>query len=126
MRYDYEGAAGLNHTVVPDEMLKLGTGYTWDYGTAAIFVTHFGTPPIIESSLVVNPEPETVSLLSANVRLDISERLGLNRGQSFVTLRAENLLDEEGYVPPLAYTGVPNSFPYGPGRTVYLGLEVSF
>jgi outer membrane receptor for ferrienterochelin and colicins len=126
MHYDYEGAPGLNHTVVPDEMLKLGTGYTWDHGTAAIFVTHFGTPPIIQSPLMVNPEPEAVDLVSLNVRFDVSERIGLKKGQAFVTLRGENLLDDEVYVPTLAYTGSPNSFPYGPGRTFYAGFEVNF
>ncbi len=126
MRYDYEGAAGLNHTVVPDEMWKLGSGYTWDWGTAAVFMTHFGTPPIIASSVTVNPEPDAVNLLSANVRFDVSRWIGLETGQSFVTLRGENLLDEEAYVPTLAYSGVPNSFPYGSGRMLYLGVEVNF
>jgi outer membrane receptor for ferrienterochelin and colicins len=126
MTYDYEGVAGLNHTVVPDEMLKLGTGYTWDGGSAALFMTHFGTPPVVESAVVVNPEPESVSLLSANVRLDVSRWVGLDNGQAFVTLHGENLLDEEVYVPTLAYSGVPNSFPYGAGRTLYLGVEMHF
>jgi outer membrane receptor for ferrienterochelin and colicins len=126
MRYDYEADVGLDMTVVPDEMLKLGTGYTWGWGTAAVFCTHFGMPPSVESPLVVNPESEGVTLVSVNVRLDVSEWIGLNKGQSFVTLRGENLLDEEVYVPTLTYIGVPNSFPYGPGRTVYLGVEVNF
>jgi len=107
-------------------MLKLGAAYTWDWGSAAIFYTHFGTPPLVESPLVVNPEPEAMDLVSVNVRLDVSEWIGLKKGQSFVTLRGENLLDEEVYAPTLTYIGVPNSFPYGAGRTVYLGVEVNF
>jgi outer membrane receptor for ferrienterochelin and colicins len=126
MHYDYEADPGLDQTVVPDEMLKVGMAYTWDWGSAAVFVTHFDTPPIIESPLMVNPEPEAVDLVSLNVRFDVSERIGLKKGQAFVTLRGENLLDDEAYVPTLAYIGVPNSFPYGPGRTFYVGLEVRF
>jgi outer membrane receptor protein involved in Fe transport len=86
----------------------------------------FGTPPIIESPVVVNPAPEAMNLVSVNVRLDVSAWVGLDKGQSIVTLRAENLFDEEVYAPPLAFVGVPNSFPYGPGRTIYLGLEMNF
>jgi outer membrane receptor for ferrienterochelin and colicins len=126
MRYDYEADPGLDQTVVPDQMLKVGTAYTWDWGSAAVFCTHFGEPPTVESPLVVNPEPEAMDLVSLNVRFDVSEWLGLDKGQSFVTLRGENLLDEDVYAPTLGFIGVPNSFPYGAGRTLYLGVEVNF
>jgi len=118
--------AGLNHTVVPGNMLKVGSGYTWDWGTAAVFMTCFGTPPVVQSPVTVNPEPDAVSLLSANVRFDVSRWMGLEKGQSFVTLHGENLLDDEVYVPTMAFSGSPNSFPYGAGRMVYLGVEVNF
>jgi outer membrane receptor protein involved in Fe transport len=117
---------GPTPSVAPEDMLKAGTGCTWDWGTAAVFCSHFGKPPTIESPLVVNPEPEALNLISLNVRFDVSRPMGLRKGQSFVTLRIENLLDEEIYAPTFAYIGVPNSFPYGPGRTFYVGLEVSF
>jgi outer membrane receptor for ferrienterochelin and colicins len=126
LHYDYEAGGCVDYTAAPDEMWKLGTAYTWNWGSAAVFLTHFGTPPVVESPLVVNPEPEAVDLVSVNVRFDVSEWLGLNKGQSFVTLRGENLLDEEVYAPTLTYIGVPNSFPYGPGRTLYVGIEMSF
>jgi outer membrane receptor protein involved in Fe transport len=117
---------GLNPSVVPDNMAKFGTAYTWNWGTASIFYSYFGTPPTIASPIVVNPEPEAANLLSANVRIDISEWLGPKKGQSTLTLRAENILNEKIHVPTMAYTGSPNSFPYGPGATFYAGLAIHF
>jgi outer membrane receptor protein involved in Fe transport len=75
---------------------------------------------------VVNPKPESVNLLNLNVDLDISKNMGLAKGQSTLTLRIENLLDEEIYLPTFGYLGIPNSFPSGPGRTWYIGIKVQF
>jgi outer membrane receptor for ferrienterochelin and colicins len=126
MHQENEADVGLNPSVVPENMAKFGTAYTWDGGSASIFYSHFGTPPSISSPLVVNPEPEALNLVSLNVRIDVSKWVGLDKGQSILTLRAENLLDEEIYVPTFAYVGSPNSFPYGPGITFYGGLLVNF
>lgn len=52
--------------------------------------------------------------------------MGMKKGQSILTLKGENLLDEEIYVPPMAYAGIPDSLPNGPGRTFYAGLEIHF
>jgi hypothetical protein len=118
--------AGLNPSVVPDNMAKFGAAYTGNWGTASIFYCYFGTPPSITSPLVVNPEPEAVNLLSTNVRIDTSEWLGPKKGQSTMVFRVENLLNEKIHVPTMAYTGSPNSFPYGPGRTFYAGLQLKY
>jgi len=116
----------VNHTVVPENMAKLGTAYTWKGGTASVFYTYFGTPPRIASPVMVNPTPEKLNLVSLNLRFDVSKWLRLDKGQSILSLRAENLLDEEVYVPTMVYAGVPNTFPYGPGATFYAGLKVDF
>ncbi len=116
---------GLNPSVIPDIMAKLGMGYSWEKGSASIFCTHFGTPPHISSPVVVNPAPEKITLVSANLRIDVSERLGLKKGRSILTLRAENIFNEKVYVPTFAYTGSPNSFPYGPGATFYAGFTLN-
>ncbi len=123
---EHDADAGIDHTVVPETMFKLGTAYTWDWGTAALFYTYFGTPPRVDSPLVVNPEPESVNLVSVNIDIDTSRWMGLKDKQCVLTLRAENLLDEEIYVPTRAYTGLPNSFPYSPGMTFYAGLTYHF
>jgi len=104
--------------------LSQSTGYTWDWGSASIFYSYFGTPPRIYSPLVVNPSPKPLNLVTVNVRLDASSSLGFKKGQTIVTLRVENLFNEKVHVPTFSYTGSPNSFPYGPGITFYAGLMV--
>ena len=73
---------------------------------------------------MVNPKPKALNLVNANLDLDMSKWIGLKKGQTIVTFRVENLFDKKIYVPTLAYSGTPNSFPYGPGRTFYIGLEL--
>jgi outer membrane receptor protein involved in Fe transport len=126
MHQENEADAGLSPSVVPENMAKVGAAYTWEGGSAAIFYSYFGTPPRIASPLVVNPEPESLNLVSLNVRIDASEWTGLDKGRFILTLRAENLLDEKVYAPTFAYTGSPNSFPYGPGITFYGGFAFYF
>jgi outer membrane receptor protein involved in Fe transport len=86
----------------------------------------FGEPPHIDSPLMVNPKPESINLINLNVDLDFSKCINLAKGQSILTLRVENLLDEKINVPTFSYLGVPNSFPSGPGRTWYVGVKVRF
>ncbi len=126
LHQENEEDEGLNPSVVPEDMFKFGTAYSWDWGTTSIFWSYFGVPPDIDSPLVVNPEPESLNLVTMNTLIDVSKLMGLDKGQASLTLRVENLFDEEIYVPTFAYIGVPNSFPYGPGRTFYCGLKVSF
>lgn len=118
--------ADINPTIVPDTMLKLGTAYTWDWGSAAVFWSHFGTPPRIASAVTGNPKPQALDLVSLNVRIDVSRWTGMEKGSSFLTLRGENLLDEEIFVPTMTYAGYPNSLSNGAGRTFYAGLELYF
>jgi len=135
MHQDNQTDEGLNPSVVPEYMFKFGTAYTWDWGTASLFCSHFGEPPDIYypslsppfgSTLMVNPEPEELNLVNMNLDLDISKWMGLNKGQSTFTFRVENIFDEEICVPTLAYSGTPNSFPYNAGRTFYCGLKMNF
>jgi len=128
MHQENEAKAGLNPTVVPENMAKVGMAYAWDWGTASVFYCLFGNPPEVSfpTTLVANPEPEAVSLLNMNVDIDLSKWTRLAKGQSTLTLRIENLLDEEIYAPTFAYTGSPNSFPFGPGRTFFAGLKLRF
>jgi len=126
---------GINPSVVPKNMAKLGTAYIWDWGTVSLFYCHFGKPPKtyfpslpdpFGSTLVVNPKPEALNLLNLNIDIDLSKWMGLKKGQSIFTFRLENLLDEKIHVPTLAYSGTPNSFPYNAGRTFYAGFKINF
>jgi outer membrane receptor for ferrienterochelin and colicin len=116
----------LNPSTAPDYMVKLGTGYTWDWGTAAFAYTHFGKPPRLATEVVVNPEPEALNLISFNVRLDTAHWFGGPKGRSILTLRVENLLDEDIWVPEFNRGGNPNSLLDAPGLTAYAGLTVNF
>jgi outer membrane receptor protein involved in Fe transport len=119
---------GLNPTAAPENMFKMGTAYTWDWGSASLFYVLFGKPPQIRypTTLVVNPEPKAVNLVNFNLDLDMYKWTGFKKGCSILTFRIENLFNEKIYVPTLAYAGTPNSFPYGPGRMWFLGLKIIF
>ncbi|OHB64171.1 MAG: hypothetical protein A2Y77_11400 [Planctomycetes bacterium RBG_13_62_9] len=67
-----------------------------------------------------------MTLVSLNIRIDPYKWIDCKKGRCMVTLRGENLLNEETYAPTFAYVGVPNSFPYPTGMTVYAGLAVYF
>jgi outer membrane receptor protein involved in Fe transport len=130
-----KGQGDINPTVVPENMFKLGTAYTWDWGTVSLFYVLFGKgpenyfpslPAPFGSTLMANPEPEAINLLNFNLDLDLYKWTGFKKGQAIFTFRIENLFDEKVYVPTLAYSGTPNSFPYGPGRTFYGGLRINF
>jgi outer membrane receptor for ferrienterochelin and colicins len=122
MYQDNEADTGLAPSYVPEKMAKLGTDYTWDGGSAAIFCTHFGTPPKVSNPISGNPGTEAASLVSLNVRLDVSHWLDCPKGRAILILRGENLLDEDVYVPSFG----SGYFPYGPGRTFYAGLDTHF
>lgn len=110
----------------PEYMVKLGTGYTWDWGMASLFMSHYAKPPRLKTELVVNPEPDALSLLSLNLDVDPAEWLGMDPGRSRISFRVENLLNEEINVVEFNRGGRPNSIPDGPGRTFFLGLTLNF
>jgi len=114
----------LNPSTVPDYMVKFGTGYEWDYGTASLFYSYFAKPPRLASEVVVNPEPGALSLLSLNVRIDPSKWLDIPKGRANLMFRVENFLNEEIWVPEFNRGGNPNSLRDGPGRTFYIGFEL--
>lgn len=120
---------GLNPTVVPDHMAKIGTGYTWQLGSASLFYTYYSAPPLIYipgTTSYYNPNPKPVHLISANLRCDLATWSLAPEGRAIATLRVENLLDQDRTIPTLAYTGSPNSFPGGAGITWYAGMELNF
>jgi outer membrane receptor protein involved in Fe transport len=121
--------AGINPSVVPEKMAKVGAAYTWQNGSASIFYSYFGTPPQINIpgvTSVVNDKPEAINLLNMNVQMDVSKWMGFKKRRSILTLRAENILNEKVNVPTFAYAGSPNSFPYGPGTTFFAGMTIHF
>ncbi len=63
-----------------------------------------------------------MTLISMNVRLDLAKWFGGPKEKTILTLRGENLLNQEVYAPN---PGAP-SYPYSPGVSFYAGLVVSF
>jgi outer membrane receptor protein involved in Fe transport len=126
MHQENDDEVGVNPTVVPENMLKIGTSYDWGWGSLSAFLTHFGEPPHIFDSVISNPKPEPVSLISMNLSVDVSKWLGLKEAKSTFTFKVENLCDDDVYAPTFAYTGSPNSFPYNAGRTFYAGIKITF
>jgi outer membrane receptor for ferrienterochelin and colicins len=126
MYQDNKETSDLNYSTAPDYMFKMGTGYSWDYGNASIFYSHFAKPPRLASEVVVNPEPEALNLITMNVNLDMAHWLDIPKGRSNLEFRIENLLNKEIYVPEFNRGGNPNSLPDGPGTTFYAGLTVKF
>lgn len=124
-QWNYE-TDDLVPTTAPDFMVKLGTGYSWEWGTTAVFCTHFGEPGTLATAAVVNPEPEALSLLSLNARLDMAHWLGGPKDRTILTFKVENLLDQDIWVPEFNRGGHPNSLPDGPGTSVFGGLEYRF
>lgn len=126
MHQENEHSSDINPSVVPEDMLKFGTAYTWDWGSAALFYSFFSKPPRLGTEVVVNPEPDALSLLSLNVRIDPSRWLDVPKGRAILTFKAENIFDEDVFVPEFQRDGNPNSLPDAPGRTFYAGLMMHF
>jgi outer membrane receptor for ferrienterochelin and colicins len=123
-----KGDPGVNPTVAPENMFKLGTSYAWDWGNVSLFYILFGKPPKLyfPTTLVANPETKAINLFNLNLDLDLYKWTGFKKGRAIFMFRIENLFNEKIYVPTFAYSGSPNSFPYGPGRTCYAGLRINF
>ncbi|MCP4345120.1 MAG: TonB-dependent receptor [Desulfobacterales bacterium] len=113
-------------TYSPEIMVKLGAYYQFGSGiTAGIFNSYYEAPPasgeagskIIRSDR--NPDAESVNLLSANISYKSRTKVPFE-----ITLYVQNLLDEDYYF--TAYALMLDSFPMGPGRTIYGKFSVSF
>ncbi len=124
MHQDNEASVGTSLPVTPNNMAKLGLAYNWGEGSAALSYVYYGTPQAGASPVVLGPQPEAVHLVSLNVRVDASKWVGRQKGSTVLTLRAENILDDQVYVPTLG--GGPSSYPYGSGIGLYAGLTVNF
>ncbi|MBN1845670.1 MAG: TonB-dependent receptor [Sedimentisphaerales bacterium] len=116
----------INPSTVPNNMLKAGTGYAWDWGSVGLFYAFYGNPPHLATENVVNPEPDELHLASLNVRIDPSQWLGCEKDRVLLTFKVENIFNEKIHVPEFNRGGQPNSLPDGPGITVYGGLTIRF
>lgn len=130
--YQYgESDTGIDDpTFYPNWMAKIGVIYEADSWSLGMFKSTYGTPEDIRNTdptvAEVNPQPESYSLLSANLNVDVNEVAGLRQSPEIIfTLYGENLLDEDVYFPDFNRQNV-NSFPIESGRAVFGRLTVKF
>ncbi len=122
--HDSTQTSNLNPSTVPHNMFKVGTAYSWEWGSAALFYTFFSDPPRLASEVVRNPAPDDMHLISVNLRVDPSHFLDIPRGHATLVLRGENLADNDIWTPEFNRGGVPNTLPQSGGATFYAGLEI--
>jgi outer membrane receptor protein involved in Fe transport len=108
---------------------KLGFSYTSPYGLSfGVFNIYNSTPPDVilrfPERNIVNPVPHAFNLLSANIRLDISQLFKIRNDITF-NIRGENLLNEEIYTAEWVRSRI-NSIPGKPGRRIYFGVQFDF
>jgi len=118
---DQNGAE--NVTPVPNRGIKTGLSYDReDDWTLGVFNIYSG-PLDPRYAGVINPSQQPHNTLGANLRVDLSRRLGWN-GKSGLALlvHGTNLLNERVWLP--AWGGLPDTIPFNRGRTVYFGLEL--
>jgi outer membrane receptor protein involved in Fe transport len=72
---------------------------------------------------IVNPIPSSFNLLSLNTEYNMSNLLKQLNTDVFLTLRVENLLDEDMHTAEWV-RGRINSIPTRPGRRVFLGVKM--
>ena len=122
-QFHITGNQSGNVTPIPDFGAKAGLSYESGGLTAGLFDVYEG--PINGYSGALNPKPGAFSLLSVNLRLDVSKYLhaGSRMGIALVG-HAENLANATVWLPD--WKDVPgDSIFVNQGRTIYAGIEVS-
>jgi outer membrane receptor for ferrienterochelin and colicin len=121
-QFNISGAGGQAITPVPNFGAKAGLSYESSDGiTAGLFDVYEG--PITGYSAALNPRPGAYSLLSANLRLDVSRYLhsGQAHGIALVA-HGENLANTALWLPD--WKDVPgDSIFVNRGRTIFVGIE---
>jgi outer membrane receptor for ferrienterochelin and colicins len=121
--FDVEGSGPPPLTPIPNFGAKAGLSYESPALTAGLFDVFEG--PISGYSAALNPKPSAYSLLSANLRFDISKYLHSGSGQRFALIgHAENLTNTALWQPD--WKDVPgDSIFVNRGRTIFVGIEIS-
>jgi hypothetical protein len=123
-QFNVSGSGGPNITPIPNFGAKAGISYESTNGfTAGLFDVYEG--PVSGYSGALNPRPTAYSLLSANIRLNVSKYVhaGSSKGLALVG-HAENLANTAVWLPD--WKDVPgDSIFVNRGRTIYAGIELS-
>ena len=117
--------SGINPSTVPNTMGKLGFGYQNGPVSAGVFYSYFSRPPSISGASEVNPDPDSIHWITANLNYDLSNWFGVDRGEATLTFSVENLLDQDVHYPEFNRRNI-NSLPGASGLAVYAGLRYEF
>ena len=120
-----EQDSGINPSTVPNTMGKLGLGYQNERMSIGVFYTYFSTPPSISGAANVNPVPDSIHWISANLNLDVTDWFDFDRGKATFMLSVKNLLDEDVHYPEFNRRNI-NSLPGLSGVAIYAGIRLEF
>ena len=125
-----EDANGLDASLAPNLMAKLGISYTAAGYSLGVFDTYFDEPtPVREVNPLVsevNPQPAAYHLVTAEFSMDIRKVFARPALPDMTfSIYADNLLDEDIYYPEINRKNI-NSIPVYSGRAVYATLAVKF
>ncbi|HZH03009.1 MAG TPA: TonB-dependent receptor [Myxococcaceae bacterium] len=126
-----ENVGVSNAALVANHALKVGASYRSDdgitFGLFNTFYSRFRDPVFLNPErLEVNAPATAVSLLSANISLDVVRIYDLKVPYGMILdLYATNLFDTPAYQPDF-YTQSVNALPSRPGRAVFAQVRVRY
>lgn len=121
-QFNIDSTGTSDITPIPDFGAKAGISYASPGFTAGFFDVFEGPVPGYSGAL--NPRPSAYSLLSANLRLDISKYVHAAAQRVALVGHAENLANTALWLPD--WKDVPgDSIFVNRGRTILLGIEIS-
>ncbi len=122
---DSRDSFGTRPSVVPHLMIKFGIGYKNRKFSLGVFDTYISDPEPIAGAPQLNLAPDGYHWITVNCKYDITDWIGLKKGNAKFTLQVTNLLDKDVNHPD--WNGrLINSLPQDSGITVYSGFEFNF
>ena len=125
-----EDANGVDSSLAPSIMGKIGISYERFGYTYALFDNYFGAATSVSevnsSVLEVNPEPDAYHLMTFQFSMDVQKALGNKSLPNMaLSIYIDNVLDENIYYPEINRKNI-NSIPTYSDRAFYANLAVKF
>ncbi|MCP4898353.1 MAG: TonB-dependent receptor [bacterium] len=120
-----------NAALHPNTTAKIGVLYRGDFVRVGIFNSYFSSPTsVLEANPDVprlNPEPQSLTLLSAKVTLDLVSISKLTRPRALtLSFEGQNLLDEDIRYPEYTSRQINTLTPLRGGRSFHLTFALGF
>lgn len=122
-QHNVDGSGDQNVTPIPNFGAKPGLSYKTKRWTGSLFDIYEGhlSPRFTN---VLNPPTGAYHLLAAHTRFNVSKQQGNKPGLAFIA-RGENLANKQLWLPEWS-DNPADTMPVNRGRTVYIGLEISW